>query len=163
MLAIDTKSVAGFRKLRFHSVDECLAEVDRIVAADASGKARAIGNWTIGQNIAHLAAWIEYGYDGFLVKAPPLPIRWMLKYVLKGKYLRNGLPRGVGIPGVKDGTTGQDAMSTVDGAARYKRALARLTKESFKHPSPAFGKLSMDEQVQLNLRHAELHLGYVTY
>jgi len=163
MPAVDPKSVAGFRKLRFNSVDACLAEVDRIVAADAAGKARTIGNWTIGQNFAHLAAWIEYGYDGFQVKAPPLPIRWMLKYVLKGRYLRNGLPRGVSIPGVKDGTTGQDAMSTVDGAARYKRALARLMKEPFKHPSPAFGQLTMDEQIQLNLRHAELHLGYVTY
>ena len=160
--AIDTKSVADFRKLRFNSVDACLAEVDRIVAADAAGKARAIGNWTIGQNFAHVAAWMEYGYDGFPIKAPPLPVRWLLKLV-KGRFLRKGLPRGFKIGGVPGGTIGQDAMSTADGAARLKRALVRVAKEPFKHPSPALGPLTMDDQVNLNLRHAELHLGYVTY
>ncbi len=46
------------------SIDEVLADVDRLVAAAHAGTLQQIGNWTPGQVMAHLAAWIEYGYDG---------------------------------------------------------------------------------------------------
>ena len=72
---IDTRRLQNFRKLRFVSIDECLAEIQRIVDADAQGTLKAIGNWTPSQNLTHVAAWIEYAYTGFPIKPPPFFIR----------------------------------------------------------------------------------------
>ena len=43
---IDTSKVQDRRKLRFHSIDDLLADVDRIVAAEKAGTLRRTGNWT---------------------------------------------------------------------------------------------------------------------
>ncbi len=160
---VNTGKVDGYRQLQFESIAQVLSEVDRMVQAESRGELRAIGNWTAGQIFAHLAAWIEYGYDGYPVKSPPWPIRMVLKLMLR-KYLSKGMPRGVKIPGVPDGTTGMDAMGTEEAAKRLKAAFSRLEKgEACPHDSPAFGKMSHEDRIRLNLRHAELHLGYLIY
>ena len=160
---IETKTVTDRRKLRFNSIDDLLADIDRIVAADKAGKLRRTGNWTAGQAMGHLAAWISYGYDGFPMKPPPWFIRIILK-MMKEKYLRDGMPAGVKIPKVDAGTYAIDVISTDEGASRLRKALARLKSgEPAKFDSPAWGKMPQDERIALNLRHAELHLGFLHY
>jgi len=160
MSAVNTAQ-AERRKLRFETIDECLAEVDRIVASERAGSLRRTGNWTTGQIFAHVAAWIDYGYDGYPLGPPPWPIRMILK-LLVGKYLRKGMPAGVRIPKTEHGTFGMDAVSTEDGAKRIRDAFGRLKRgEHAKFDSPAFGPMSHEDRVQLNLRHAELHLGFL--
>jgi hypothetical protein len=158
MSAVETKN-AERRALRFNSVEELVAEVDRLVAADKAGKLRRTGNWTLGQALGHLAAWINYGYEGFPIGKPPWPVRIMLK-ILKKKYLREGMPGGVRIPKTAEGTFGIDLMSAEEGAARLKKALAKMQAEEPKYPSPAWGHMPSDERIAINLRHAELHLSY---
>ena len=159
----DTRSVADYRTLRFESIDDCIAEVRRIAAADAQRGLRNSGNWTPGQVMAHVAAWIEYGYDGFPIGRPPFFVRWILRLRLK-KMLTGGMPRGVRIPGIKEGTVGMDEMSTAEAAERLVTAFTRLKdREEAKFDSPAFGPMSFDDRILLNLRHAELHLGYLSY
>lgn len=112
MTQIDTSRVTDHRRLRFSSLDELLAEIDRIVAADKAGTLRRTGNWSAGQIFGHLAAWMNYAYDGFPAKSkPPFFIRWILKRK-KVAYLRNGMPRGVKIPCVAGGTHATDPMTT---------------------------------------------------
>ena len=148
-----------YRKLRFNSIADLKSELDKIAELDKSGRLLTSGNWTPGQIMAHLAAWIEYGYDGYPVKSPPWFIRWILRLRLE-KMLESGLPRGVKIPGVPGGTVGADDMPTNQGIARLRKALQRLeAREEAAHDSPAFGKMSHDDRIRLNLRHAELHLG----
>ena len=160
---IDTRNVASFRKLRFDSLDDCLAEVGRILAADEEGVLRNSGNWTPGQVMAHIASWIEYGYDGYPIAPPPFFVRWILRLRL-GKMLREGMPRGVRIPGVKQGTVGMDDMPTPEAARRLVTALTRLRdREEARFDSPAFGPMSHEDRIRLNLRHAELHLGFLSY
>jgi hypothetical protein len=137
--------------------------VDRIVVAEESGELRRLGNWTTGQIFGHVAAWIDYAYDGFPVGPPPWFIRWILKRRLK-KYLRDGLPAGVWIPRAPGGTYGTEPYPTLEGADRLRRALQRLErKEPPKYHSPAFGPMSDDMRTELSLRHAELHLGFLRY
>ena len=159
---VNTKHVQR-RAVSLANLDEFAAEVDRVVAAEKAGRLKTVGNWTAGQILAHLAAWIEYNYTGFPLAPPPWAIRLILKTFMKNKYLRSGLPQGVKIPGVANGTTGQDAMTTMDAAERLKRAIIRLRVEPPAHPSPAFGQLTHDETIRLNLRHGELHLGFLTF
>jgi hypothetical protein len=72
------------------------------------------------------------------------------------------MPSGVRIPGVKGGTFGIDEVPCEEGASRLRRAIDRLERDqSPPHPSPVFGPMSHDEWIRLNLRHAELHLGFL--
>lgn len=162
MADVNTAKVTDYRKLRFTSIDQLLAEIDRIVAADAKGTLRRTGNWTPGQIFNHLATWINYGYEGFPAKANP---PWFVKIILKWKkptYIRNGMPRGVKIPGIQGGTLGIDPMSTEEGARRLREALTRLkNREPARFHSPAFGPVPEEERLEMQFRHAECHLGYL--
>ncbi len=160
---VKTQTTPDHRTLRFRTLDDCTAEVQRILAADREGTLRARGNWTPGQVMSHVAAWIEYGYDGFPIRRPPFFVRWILRFRLR-KMLREGMPRGVRIPGVEEGTTGMEKMATAAAATRLLAALERLRQgEEAKHDSPAFGPMSHEDRIELNLRHAELHLGFLAY
>lgn len=162
MRAANTRK-SSRRQLRFESIDDAMQEVERIVAAHRDGRLRASGNWTPGQALAHVAAWIEYGYDGYPIAPPPWFVRPMLRMMLK-RYLSRGMPSGVRIPGTAEGTVGQDDMPVEAAAERLRAAFERLRqKEPARHPSPAFGPMSHDDRIRLNLRHAELHLGFLDY
>lgn len=159
---VNPKQVQEFRTLHFSSIDECIAEINRLVAADSKGTLRHLANWTPGQIMFHLAAWIEYGYDGYPIAPPPRFIRWILRLGLS-RMLRKGMSRGVRIPGIKEGTVGIEDMPTTAAAERLINAMNRLRSgEESEFDSPAFGPMSHDDRIRLNLRHAELHLGYLS-
>lgn len=149
------------RQLRFESIDDLLADVVRIIEAEQAGTLRCSGNWSAGKTLGHLAAWVTYGYEGYPFKTPPFFIRWILRRKVK-QFLTKGMPAGARIPGVQAGTYGVDELATNEGADRLRTALARLkTREPCPHDSPAFGRMSHDERIALNLKHAELHLGFL--
>jgi hypothetical protein len=149
------------RKLWFHSIEELLQELDRIEAAEKSGTLKALGNWTPGQILSHVSAWIEYGWDGYPIGAPPFFIKWLLKLMVR-RQLRKGMPAGIKIPGIDGGTKGQELMPTDAAIARLRKALHRLQNgELAVHDSPAFGPMSHEDRILLNLRHAELHLSFL--
>ncbi len=149
------------RKLRFSDVAELRAEIDRLLAADRTHTLVQLGNWTPGQIFGHLASWINYGYEGFPMGPPPFFIRWILRRRVR-KYLRTGMPAGIHIPGTKEGTFGTEVLSIDEGRTRLTRALDRLERGDIpQYDSPAFGPMSVNDRIQLNLRHAELHLGFL--
>lgn len=157
---VNTARVDDFRRLWFDSIQDLRREVDRIVAADAAGTLRCAGNWTAGQTFGHLSTWIDFGYEGF-----PFRVPWFIRFLVRRQmrsYMKRGLPRGVRIPrGPKEGTWGTELISTEQGARRLHASLDRLAREPAKFHSPAFGRLTEQERIALNLRHAELHLGYL--
>jgi hypothetical protein len=154
------ETVAEHRKLRFESIDDAIAEVDRVVAAESAGRLRRSGNWTAGQTFGHLAAWINYGYEGYPLRTPPWFVRVILRTKLR-KMLREGMPRGVRIPNVPEGTYGTEVLPTEEGVRRLRAAFERLRREPAVYDSPALGRMSQEHRIRLNLRHAELHLGYL--
>lgn len=156
---INTKTSAR-RALQFSSVDQVLSDIDNIVAAAHAGTLQQVGNWKPGQVMAHLAAWIEYGYDGYPMKTAWM-IRMILRLMLPG-ILKNGMKPGVKIPGVSNGTTGQDDQPLDQAAERLKKAFIRLNSgEQCPYDSPGFGAMSHEDRIRLNLRHAELHLSFL--
>lgn len=158
--AVNTKT-AEHRELRFHSIEELRAELERVAAADRAGKLRCTGNWSAGQTFNHLATWINFGYDGFpATLRPPAIVKFILKF-MKGRFLSAGLPRGVRIGKIPGGTLGTEPMSTEQGLAKLDLALKRAAAGAPTHPSPVFGMMSHDEFIRGTLRHAELHLGFL--
>lgn len=157
--SIDTR-IAERRALHFETIDDVLADVDRIVAAERAGTLRRTGNWTTGQTFGHLAAWINYAYEGYPMRVPWF-IRWIIRRRLKAM-LQAGMDAGLRIPNTEAGTYGVDVLSTDEGANRLRTALERLKRgEPAKFDSPAFGPATLEERVRLNLRHAELHLSFM--
>jgi hypothetical protein len=155
---IDTGKVSGRRILRFESLDQVLGDVDRLVAAERSGRLKQLGNWTLGQALGHLAVWSEFSYTGVPLN-PPFFIRWILR-LRKHKFLYSPMPAGAKIPGVKGGTLGIDPMPLDEALARHKSIMQRLKSEAPIAKSPIFGPMTHDESIALTLRHAELHLGF---
>jgi hypothetical protein len=145
--------------LRFESIDQMLAEVDRLIEAERAGRLRRLGNWTPGQILGHLAAWTEFGYTGVPLKVPFF-IRWILR-LRKRKFLYEPMRAGVRIPRVKGGTLATDPLPLDEGLARFRGIAERLKLEAPAAPSPIFGQLTHEESIALNLRHAELHLGFL--
>ncbi len=160
---VDTAKIESHRKLSFTTIDDALAEMDRILAADREGRLVQHGNWTAGQIFGHVAAWINYSYEGYPMGPPPFFIRLILR-LLGRKYLKKGMPRGVRIPHVESGTFGTELLSAEEGAQRLRAAWQRLASgEPAQFDSPAFGAMSHGDRILLNLRHAELHFGFVSY
>lgn len=157
----DVGAAPARRNLKFHSLDDVLSDLQRLEEAERAGKLKTTGQWTPGEILSHLAAWIEYGYEGYPLGKPPFFLRWILKRMLPGM-LRNGMRAGVRIPGAKAGTYGQEKIGTSEAFRRYRAALARFKQnEPCPFDSPAFGPMSMEDRVRLNLRHAELHLSFL--
>lgn len=159
---VDTGNIAEHRELRFSSLDDLLAELDRVVAAEKTGTLRRTGNWTTGQTFGHLAAWIDYAYDGYPPgSTPPWFVRVIVR-MMKKSFIRKPMQRGFKIPRAPGGTYAAEPVSTEEGARRLRQALERLQRrEPTRFDSPVFGPMTDDERIALNLRHAELHLGYL--
>lgn len=157
---VNTKK-SEYRKLRFASGHDVIAEAERIVAAERAGTLRRTGNWSVGQNFGHLATWIEYAMDGYppSVSPPPL-VRFAMKF-LKGRFMKGPLPRGIKISNLPGGTLGQEEMATADALERLRRAWTRLMATPPTVPNPLFGPMTHEEWIKSHLRHAELHLGYL--
>src|SRR4051794_17832631 len=103
---IDTANVTGRRELHFNSIDDALAEADRLAALERSGQLQCLGNWSCGQVFNHLAIWAEYAYSPNPLK-PPFVIKLMLR-MMKKRFLYAPMKVGAKIPNVENGTLGTE-------------------------------------------------------
>jgi hypothetical protein len=156
---VDTAKVPGRRTLRFESIDEMLADVDRLVEAERAGRLKRLGNWPLGQTLGHLAVWAEYGYTGCPLKVPFF-IRWFLR-LWKRRFLYEPMRPGSKIPGVAGGTLATEPMPLDEALGRLRKVMERIKTEAPTAPSVAFGHLTREESIAMNLRHAECHLGFM--
>jgi hypothetical protein len=157
---VDTKTVQR-RSLRFNSLAEVRADLDKLEAAHRAGRLKVRGNWAPGQLLGHLATWGDFAYDGY---PPQLKAPWFIKLILrlrKNTYLRKGVPAGVHIPKLEGGTLGTEVIPFDQGLARLRRTLARYDGAPPAHSNIIFGRLTHEEWKALQMRHAELHLGFL--
>lgn len=157
---IDTKSVPDRRTLRFASLADVRAELDRLERAEREGHVRTVGNWTPGQIYGHLAAWASFAYEGFPPMRPPWLVRVVARMMKRG-FLTRPMRAGFRMPRVEAGTFAVDPLPSADGLARLRRALDRLEKENPTHHSPLFGPVTREECELGTLRHCELHLSFL--
>ena len=149
------------RKLRLNSIDEALAEAERLAAAERGGRLKQLGNWTLGQVLGHLATWAEFAFEGYpSVVQAPLPVRVILR-LLRNRILNKGMMAGVRIGKVPEGTLGTEPVAIDEGLRRYRAAMQRLRSTSPSMINPAFGRLTHEQWILLNLRHSELHMSFL--
>lgn len=153
-------STPAHRPLALRTLNDVVAEAERLAQAEAAGTLKAHGNWSLGQTLGHLAAWMEYPYDGYPegVRAP-----WFVRIMarlLKRRLLSQPLKPGYRIPGSPHGTYGTEPMLTAAGLERLRLAAERMASTPPPGPNPIFGPMSHQEWIHLNTNHANLHLGF---
>ena len=149
------------RVLRFETVAEAIAEAEQLVRAEQAGRLRSAGTWSLGKTLGHLATWARYAHEGY---PPALRPPWVVRVILrmmKGKIIREGLRPGVRLRGIPGGTTGLEEMSSQEGLDQFRAAMERLERERPPAENPVFGPMTHAQWIGLNLRHAELHLGFL--
>lgn len=152
------------RTLRFRSLDDLEAELDRIEQAHAAGALRATGNWTPGQILQHLAIFWAAGIDGFPAEMKPPALLVVAAKLLLKRRATSGVttPAGFRLPRKARPHLEPPQTSFEDGMAALRAQIARTRAgESFSHPSPLFGKLTHDEWQRLQFGHCQLHLGFL--
>ena len=153
---IDTAKVTGRRTLRFNSLDDILAEAERLAAAP---RVRAMGNWTLPQAIGHLARSLDISIDGAKFR-----VVWYIRLIgplLKKRILTKPMPAGFRLKGEAAATLlPESAASLTEALAHLKRATVRIKQEPHRAPHAFFGKLSREEWDRFHARHAEMHLSF---
>jgi len=152
---IATKNVTGRRVLRFSTLDDILADAERL----AAGRVRALGNWSLGEALAHLARTMKMSLDGASFRVPFF-MRWIAR-LFKNRLLRSPMRPGFNLPRAAEAQLlASPPVSTEEGLNQLRAAIERLKREPQRAPNPAFGPLTREEWDQLHLRHAELHLSF---
>ena len=156
-MTVNTKQVAERREIRFESLDDLLADAEKL----ASGEVRTVGNWTLGQILEHLAQAMISSIDGTDMKFPWLMKKIIRLFVNKDKMLNKTVPAGFKIPkkGEPQFSPSPD-VSTEDGLASLRAAVQRCQTEEARAEHPVFGELSREQWDKFQLRHAELHLSF---
>jgi hypothetical protein len=159
---IDTKK-APRRELSFHCTGCLKEDLARIEAAHRAGTLRATGNWTPGENLDHVARTWEYALDGWPAAVRPNLIIRLFARTMKSRFTSGRtLPAGFGYGAMAPHLEPRPGCTLEDGLARLRAVVDRLDRgERMEVESPAFGRLSHDEWMRLNLAHAQLHLGFI--
>ena len=152
----NTKQITGRRPLRFHSLDEIVADAETL----ASGPIQPLGNWSAGQVFDHLARSFSVPLSGVI-----LPIPWYIRCgarLLKPYILRAKMSAGIRLDGESAAAMLPQPISTEQGLAHLREVIARWKVKTTLPVHSIFGSLTDEEWIQLQLRHAELHLSFLT-
>jgi hypothetical protein len=153
---VDTAHVSGRRKIQFRDHDEVLAEVERL----ASGGYRQLGNWSLGQIAAHLAAAMSTALDGASVRAS-WPMRMIAQWIIKNKVIRGPMRPGFKLPAKFAASLIPDVAADHDGIETLRTAVRRWKAEPQRHPHGFFGALTPAEWEKIMLNHAAMHLSFL--
>ncbi len=160
-----TQSIDGTRRerreLRFATMDDMLAEAERLAAAP---QVELVGNWSLGQILEHVALAIEKAIDGTAGQAPWY-MRLMMKFVGPSmlRRLETGtVPSGFRMPKSLQGDfLPANNVTTEDGLDHLRRAVERWKAEDRRATHVAFGSITSEQHDLVQRRHAEMHFSHV--
>jgi hypothetical protein len=150
------------RELRFSTIQEVIAEIDRL---EQNGYQSA-GAWNLSQICEHLADWMGFPIDGF-PRAPWFVSMFLtMMRITQGKKLfarfiaEQRMPPGQ--PTAPSTQHLADEKKTSESVKRLKGAIDRLVNHRGQlHPSPLFGQLDHGKLIQLQLAHSAHHLSFL--
>lgn len=153
-MPVNPTTVQGRRELSFESLQDVLADVERLVASPST---RTLGNWSLGELLNHLTMTMNNSIDGFQVKAPFF-VR-MIAPFFKKSALKKITP-GIKLPKSAETKALPPSSSLYESLQEFRKAVQRTMMETMEAAHPAFGRMTHDEWMQLHLRHSEMHLSF---
>jgi len=154
-MSVDSKVVRGRRDLKFTSLDDVLADAEKLAS---SPDTEVLGNWPLNHLFMHLASAMNKSIDGISFK-PPWQYR-LLGFFIKGRILSRGMPPGFRLPKEAEARAYPAAPSVEDALETLRKAVDRVKTERMTVRHPVFGRLNHEEWTRFHLRHAELHLSF---
>ena len=163
-MTINTKK-AERRELSFGSLDDVLADMERLEEAHNEGTLTHTGNWDAGQIFWHCAAVFRASLDGFPANAkPPLWLR-LFGRLIKGKATAPGgeAPTGFKIPKeLSDAFVPDGAVTFEQGTSDLRTVLGRIDAgEKMVQPSPIFGPMTHEQWTNLHVGHCQMHFSFL--
>ena len=153
---INTSKVTGRRELLFTSIDDIRTDVEKLATCK---EVTALGNWSSGQVLQHLALVMNGCIDGNPDVVPRF-VRFFLRLLFKRRFLTKPMPAGFQLPAAGAALV-PGPTTWEEGLANFRRAIARLDVESERARHPALGPLTRAEWDQMHCRHSELHLSFL--
>jgi hypothetical protein len=155
-MAVDTTQVADRRSVHYDSLDEFLADAERLSRIPT----KTVGNWTLAQIFDHLTRSMNTAVDGSAAVFPA-PLRFFLRFVRK-RIASSPMKPGFHLPKKVDAVLmpGRE-LETGPALEKLRESVSRFCNAATFHPHLAFGKLSREEWTSLMLRHSELHMSFV--
>ncbi len=155
---VRTAKATGRRELRFESMEDVLADVERILC---SRSVASLGNWSPGQAMQHVARLISFSLDGFPYRAP----LWMrlVGPLFKGLALsERPMPAGIPFKGGAEALDPDPNVPLEEGAEQLREQATRVIHgERMEQPSPVFGRMTHEDWLRFHTRHATLHLSFL--
>ena len=150
-------SVIERRSLHFDSLADALAEAERL----SSQSVITAGSYSLGQILEHLARTIDVVTGDRPSPPIALPVK-VLARMFRSRFLNSPMQPGFKLPSKAQSVfwPSEDVESEA-GLQHYREAINR-----FDHTEPLpkhvlLGNMTRPQHVQLQCRHAELHLSFV--
>jgi Protein of unknown function (DUF1569) len=131
------------------------ADIDRL----NNCQVKVLGNWSQGQIYRHLALAFNGSIDGL-----PFVFPWYVRIVgkmFKKKLLAGPMPAGLKLPARGGPEMIPPPISTEEGLADLRAAIARLESEPKRTRHPVFGEMTREEWNTAHLKHASLHMSFL--
>jgi hypothetical protein len=155
VIVMSTKTSGSRRTVRYSTLSDISQDAEQLLAHH-----HTVGNWTFGQICQHLAKTMNCTFDGFGFQAPWFA-RWFIAPFVKNSLLIKPMSAGFKLQESGKAILPGDNVSGVDGLQQLKAAIERYSHEVPTAPHPFLGNMASEEVVQLQLRHAELHMSFV--
>ncbi|WP_182867419.1 DUF1569 domain-containing protein [Rhodopirellula sp. JC639] len=144
------------RKLRFGSIEEAMAEAERLAASPT----RTTGQFSLGQILEHLARTLEVAMHEREMPPAALPMR-ILSRMVRPMVLRKA-STGFKLPSKAQNVLWpSEAVSTEDGLKHLRDAYRRFKAADPLPKHVFFGNMTRQQHDALQCRHFEGHLGFV--
>jgi hypothetical protein len=141
--------------LKYHSLDEVLADVDRL----RSGPVEQAGQWNLAMTLDHMAKAMS-AHDNPKVKPMPWPVRWIVRAGVH-RMVRRGRYPSIKFPAPKRALPDPN-VSLESACAKFRVVVEGLrTMQGPIVANTPFGDLSLDEFQKLQLLHAAHHLSFL--
>ena len=152
---MSAKSSGSRRTVRYATLSDIIQDAEQVI-----GNHHTVGNWTFGQICQHLAKSMNASFDGFGFQAPWFA-RWFIAPFVKNSLLIKPMKPGFKIPASGKMLLPDDNVSAAEGLRQISAAIERFSHETPTAPNPFLGNMASEEVVQLQLRHAELHMSFI--
>jgi hypothetical protein len=154
-MSTDTKAIPTRREVYYNSLEDLQADVDDL----ASGEIVSLGNWSPGQNLAHIARAMNISIDGIDQRAP-----WYLRLaarLLRDRIIKGPMRAGFKLPPQAETVLVPGVTSTEEGLSALRAAIERIQREPPRAVHPLLGPLTSEQWIRLHLTHAALHMSFL--